>query len=247
MLPHLSLFLSLISYFGFSVSFLSICSFFHLLFFPKHLQGLTRYITINSLVLDLQVFLSNGNNLYIVMWFRVSVFIFLLFSELIKIYIFIFVIQIHAPPTLSLSFALFLSLFLSLSVTLSLSSIFPFFSISSFLLPPLSPSPTLSSYFSFFSLSSQSAHFLPSILVFANGPGNLGSIPGRVIQKTLKMVLDTSLLSPQKYKVRIKGKMEQSKQRSSALLYTSVLLLLKREASDRPRQQSPTLLYLFPS
>ena len=30
--------------------------------------------------------------------------------------------------------------------------------------------------------------------VFANGPGDLGSIPGRVIPKTLKMVLDTFLL-----------------------------------------------------
>ena len=44
--------------------------------------------------------------------------------------------------------------------------------------------------------------------VFTNGPGYLGSIPGRVIPKTLKMVLDTSLLNTQKYKVPIKGKME---------------------------------------
>ena len=29
--------------------------------------------------------------------------------------------------------------------------------------------------------------------VFANGPGDPGSIPGRVIPKTLKMVLDTYL------------------------------------------------------
>ena len=42
--------------------------------------------------------------------------------------------------------------------------------------------------------------------VFANGPGDLGSIPDRVILKTLKMVLDTSLLNTQQYKVRIKGK-----------------------------------------
>ena len=46
--------------------------------------------------------------------------------------------------------------------------------------------------------------------VFANGPGDLGSIPGRVIPKTLKMVLDTSLLNTQQYKARIKGKVEQS-------------------------------------
>ena len=53
--------------------------------------------------------------------------------------------------------------------------------------------------------------------VFANGSGDLGSIPGHVIPKTLKMVLDTSLLNTQQYKVCIKGKVEQSKERSSAL------------------------------
>ena len=58
--------------------------------------------------------------------------------------------------------------------------------------------------------------------VFANGPGDLGSIPGRVIPKTLKMVLDASLLNTQQYKVRIKGKVEQSRERSSALHYTLV-------------------------
>ena len=59
--------------------------------------------------------------------------------------------------------------------------------------------------------------------VFANGPGDLGSIPGRVIPKTLKMVLCASLLNTQQYKVRIKGKVEQSRERSSAILYTSLL------------------------
>ena len=54
--------------------------------------------------------------------------------------------------------------------------------------------------------------------VFANGPGDLSSIPGRVIPKTLKMVLDTSLLNTLQYKVRIKGKVEQSRERSSTLL-----------------------------
>ena len=59
--------------------------------------------------------------------------------------------------------------------------------------------------------------------VFANGPGDLGSILGHVIPKTRKMVLDTSLLSTQQYKVRIKGKVEQSRERSSALPYITVL------------------------
>ena len=58
--------------------------------------------------------------------------------------------------------------------------------------------------------------------VFANGSGDLGSIPGRVIPKTLKMVLDTSLLNTQQYKVRIEGKVEQSREGSSTLPYTSV-------------------------
>ena len=58
--------------------------------------------------------------------------------------------------------------------------------------------------------------------VFATGLGDLGSIPGRVIPKTLKIVLDTSLLYTQQYKVRIKGKVEQSRERSSALPYTLV-------------------------
>ena len=45
--------------------------------------------------------------------------------------------------------------------------------------------------------------------MFANDPGDLGSIQGGVIPKTLKMVLDTSLFNTQQYKVRIKGKVEQ--------------------------------------
>ena len=74
------------------------------------------------------------------------------------------------------------------------------------------------------------------VRVFDNGPGDLGSIPDRVIPKNLKwylmppcltlsiikiqkMVLDSSLLNT---RVRIKGKVEQSKERSSGLPYTSV-------------------------
>ena len=58
--------------------------------------------------------------------------------------------------------------------------------------------------------------------VFANGLEDRGSIPGRLIPKTLKMVLDTSLLNTPYYKVRIEGKVEQSRERSSALPYTSL-------------------------
>ena len=60
------------------------------------------------------------------------------------------------------------------------------------------------------------------VRVFANGSGDLGTIPGRVISKTQKMALDVFLLNTQHYNVRIKGKMEQSMERSSALPYTLV-------------------------
>ena len=43
------------------------------------------------------------------------------------------------------------------------------------------------------------------VRVFANGPGDLGSKPGRVIPKTQKMVLDASLLYTQHYKVTYQG------------------------------------------
>ena len=47
--------------------------------------------------------------------------------------------------------------------------------------------------------------------MFANGPRDLGS-------NTLKMVLDTSLLNTLQHEVRIKGKVEQSKERSSGVV-----------------------------
>ena len=58
--------------------------------------------------------------------------------------------------------------------------------------------------------------------VFANGQEDRGSISGQVIPKIKKMVLDAALLSTQHYKVRIKGKVEQSWKWSGALPYTSV-------------------------
>ena len=58
-------------------------------------------------------------------------------------------------------------------------------------------------------------HIGMMVRVFANGPG-------RVIPKTKKTVLDASLLNTQHLKVRIKGKVGQSKERRSALHYTSV-------------------------
>ena len=58
--------------------------------------------------------------------------------------------------------------------------------------------------------------------VFANDMRDRGSIPGRLIPNTFKMVIDTSLLNTQQYKVFIEGKVEQSRERSSSLPYSSV-------------------------
>ena len=61
-----------------------------------------------------------------------------------------------------------------------------------------------------------------AVRVCANGPDEQGSIPGRVLPKTQKIVLDPSLFNTQHYKVRIKDKVEQSRERCSALPNTLV-------------------------
>ena len=77
---------------------------------------------------------------------------------------------------------------------------------------------------------------------FVNGLGDRSSIPGHVIPKTQKMVLDAVLFNTQHYNVRIKGKVEQSREWSSAHHNTS----MKRELSVHPRLRSPTLLtYMY--
>ena len=60
------------------------------------------------------------------------------------------------------------------------------------------------------------------VWVFANDPGDLGLIPGRVIPKTQK-ILDAILLNTQRYMVRIKGKVYQYREKTSALPNTLVL------------------------
>ena len=63
---------------------------------------------------------------------------------------------------------------------------------------------------------------------FANGQWDWGSIPGWIIPKTQKKkkkkkkVINTYLLNTKHHKVHIKGKVEQSKERSSTLPYISV-------------------------
>ena len=58
--------------------------------------------------------------------------------------------------------------------------------------------------------------------VFVNGPGDWSLIPGLVIPKTQTMVLDATLLNTEHYKVWIKGKVEQTRERNSTLAYTSM-------------------------
>ena len=60
-------------------------------------------------------------------------------------------------------------------------------------------------------------------IVFANVPGDQGSILGRVMPKTQKMVFDAALLNIQHYVVSIKSKVVQSRERSITLPYASVL------------------------
>ena len=63
-------------------------------------------------------------------------------------------------------------------------------------------------------------HWLMS-RVFSSGPGDRGSIQGRVIPKTQNMVFEAALLNTEYYKERIKGKVEQSRNYKSALPYSS--------------------------
>ena len=77
------------------------------------------------------------------------------------------------------------------------------------------------------------------VRVFANGPWDQGSIPGRVIPKTQKMELDTMLLSPQHYKVRIRSKVEQHPP-----LYISVIAI-KKEAFGSPSTTVANLISII--
>ena len=66
--------------------------------------------------------------------------------------------------------------------------------------------------------------------MFANGLGDRGSIQGRVIPKTQKMVFDSSLLNTQHYKVWVKSKVEQYSEWSCAFPNTSLLWAIEKGA-----------------
>ena len=65
--------------------------------------------------------------------------------------------------------------------------------------------------------------------------GDRGSIPGRVIPKIKKIILDTSLLNTQHYRVRIKGKEDQSGS-SYSIQYSNYLKESHRVGHDNVGQ-----------
>ena len=81
--------------------------------------------------------------------------------------------------------------------------------------------------------------------MFANGSRDQGSIPGRVILKTQKMVLDASLLNTQHYNVWIKCKVEQSRERSSALPLHLSAVAIEKGAFRSPSTKVANLLTLW--
>ena len=58
--------------------------------------------------------------------------------------------------------------------------------------------------------------------VFANASGDWGSIPGQIIPKTQKKWYLIPLCLTQDFKVWIKGKVEQFREKSSTFHYSSV-------------------------
>ena len=79
--------------------------------------------------------------------------------------------------------------------------------------------------------------------VFPNGLGDRGSIPGWVIPKTQKMILDAALLST--LQVSVKDKVEQSREWSSTLPYTSVLVAIEKGAFRSPSTKVANFIYIF--
>ena len=79
--------------------------------------------------------------------------------------------------------------------------------------------------------------------MFAKGPGDLGSIPGRVIPKTQKMLLDGSLLNTHHYKVWIKGKVEQSREKSSGLPLHLGVVAIEKGALGSPSTMVTDITY----
>ena len=77
--------------------------------------------------------------------------------------------------------------------------------------------------------------------VFVNGLGDRGSIPGQVIPKTQKMALDAASLNTQHCKVRIKSKVEYSREWSSAISVVAI----EKGAFGSPSTQVANFTYIY--
>ena len=77
--------------------------------------------------------------------------------------------------------------------------------------------------------------------VLANDPGDQGSVSGQVIPKTQKMVLDAARHNTQHYKVRIKSKVDQSRERKCSPQHLG-LVATEKEAFESPSITVTSLL-----
>ena len=64
------------------------------------------------------------------------------------------------------------------------------------------------------------------------------------IPKTQKMVLDADLLNTQEYEVRIKGKVEQSREWRSDFSFHLGVLVTEKEAFSSPSTEIANFIYL---
>ena len=80
--------------------------------------------------------------------------------------------------------------------------------------------------------------------VFANGPGDRGSLPGRVILNTQKMVLDAPLLNTQHYKVQIKVKWSNLGEKVASFLTPWCCIYWKRSIRVVLDNGRPTYIYI---
>ena len=80
--------------------------------------------------------------------------------------------------------------------------------------------------------------------VFTNSALDRGSISGRVTPKIQKMVLDAASLDTQHYKVRIKGKVDQSRKWSSAQPLHLGIVAIEKRAVGSPTTKVAYFIFL---
>ena len=84
-----------------------------------------------------------------------------------------------------------------------------------------------------------------TVRVFASGSRDRGSIPGRVIPKTQKILLGAGFLNTQHYKVWIKGKVKQPSERSSVLPQHLGVVAIEKGAFGSPSTKDANFTYLY--